>query len=135
MVGETEALIGLLVATAVVALVLLVASAAAFGRIFADLEYQYAAGLNGVRRIQSRVNLRTHGNRIMLALFALFTAVLALMDVTLIWRTWAGRLLFLLVLLVYAASSVLDWRAERRQVAILLRERGEARSQAQEDAP
>ena len=68
MVSETEALIGLLVATAVVALVLLVASSAAFGRIFADLEYQYAAGLNGVRRIQSRVNLRTHGNRILLAL-------------------------------------------------------------------
>ena len=113
----------LLLLTTMLGVMLVVASSAAFGRILADLEYQYEAGLNGVRRIQSRINLRTHGNRILLGLLALVSGVLALSDVPDFWRIWVVRALFVFVLAGYTVSSILDWLDERKQVRILLRER------------
>ena len=127
---EDTALFALLLASVALGVLLLLTSGAAFGRILADLEYQYAAGLNGVRRIQSWVNLRTHGNRIILGLFALTTGVLALTDSTLLWRTWTARALFLVVLVGYTVSSVLDWIDQRRQVRILLKEHPESPAMA-----
>lgn len=113
----------LLLLTTMLGVLLVLVSSAAFGRIMADLEYQYAAGLNGVRRIQSWVNLRTHGNRVFLGLLALTTGVLAFTDVPDFWRVWVTRALFVGVLISYTVSSILDWRDERRQVRMLLRER------------
>ena len=104
-------------------IVLVLASGAAFGRILADLEYQLAAGLNGVRRIQSKVNLRTHGNRIMLGVFALGVGIMGLTSLSLVWQNWISGILFLGVLTIFCASSMLDWLAERRQVGLLIRER------------
>lgn len=121
--ADAVALQALLIAATVLGVLLMLTSGAAFGRILADLEYQVAAGLNGVRRTQSHINLRTHGNRIGLGLFALITSILTFANVDLIWRTWIGRMLFLLVLLSYTISSILDWVDERRQVRLLLRER------------
>jgi hypothetical protein len=122
-VGEAGGLLALLIATVALSVLLVLISTATVGRILADLEYQYATGLDGVRRIQSYVNLRTHGNRVWLGLFALTVSILSLTDVSLLWRTWVGRLMFLAVLTSYAVSSCLDWRAERQQVRLLLRER------------
>lgn len=120
---DAAALLGLLIAATVLGVLLMLTSGAAFGRILADLEYQVAAGLNGVRRIQSHINLRTHGNRIGLGLFVLTTSMLTFADVDLTWRTWISRVLFLLVLASYTLSSILDWLDERSQVRLLLRER------------
>lgn len=117
------ALFGLLLATIGLSLVLALTSMAAFGRILADLEYQHLAGLNGVRRIQSHVNLRTHGNRVLLGLVFLVLSVFVLIDMPDLWRTWAARVLLVLLLVAFAASSLVDWRAERQQVALLLKER------------
>ena len=119
---DSEAMTAVLSLTVALSLALMIASSAAFGRILADLEYQYAAGLNGVRRIQSWVNLRTHGNRVLLAVFALVVAALGLIGVDGVLRAWVLRLLFVLVLLTYTASSILDWIAERKQVRLLLTE-------------
>lgn len=118
-----EVLLGLLLATLGLSMALVLVSSAAFGRILADLEYQHLAGLNGVRRIQSAVNLRTHGNRVLLGLVFLVLAVLVLMDVQEIWRVWTSRLLLVTMLLAFAASSVCDWLDERRCVRLLLTER------------
>ena len=120
---DDPVLFGLLILTTVLGVLLVLASSAAFGRILADLEYQYAAGLNGVRRIQSWVNLRTHGNRVGLGLLSLISGVLVFSDVPDIWRLWVTRSLFVGVLLSYTVSSLLDWRDERRQVRLLLQER------------
>lgn len=130
---EADVLPALLIASITLGVLLLLVSGAAFGRILADIEYQYAAGINGVRRIQSRVNLRTHGNRILLGLFALVTGILGLTDLTIVWRTWVGRVLFLLLLMIFALASVVDWLDERSQVRYLLKERADA--QSSEGAP
>lgn len=122
----------LLIVVGLLSVVLILASMATLGRKMADLEYQIAAGLNGVRRIQSWINARTHANRVFLGLTFLTTSVLAVSDLPLYWRTWVGRVLFILVLLGYTVSSVMDWLDERRQVHLLLEE---ARSQASGDLP
>ncbi len=119
---EGALLFGLLLLTLGLSLILVLTSAAAFGRILSDIEYQHLAEINGVRRIQSFVNLRMHGNRVLLGLVFGTLAVMALIDMPELWRIWAGRVLLVLLLVAYAASSVFDWFAERRQVAILMRE-------------
>lgn len=120
---DPEAVFWPAVATIALGLLLVLISGAAFGRILADLEYQLAAGVNGVRRIQSRVNLRTHGNRVMIGVFALTIGIMGLTALSIVWQNWIAGVLFLVVLAVYCSSSVLDWLAERRQVHILLNER------------
>ena len=121
-VTEETLLFCLLLLTLGLSLLVLLTSAAAFGRVLADLEYQHLANLNGVRRIQSHVNLRTHGNRVLLALVFGTLAVLALIEMPDLWRIWAGRVLLVMLLAAYAASSILDWLAERKQVRLLLEE-------------
>ena len=120
----------LLILTTVLGVLLILASSAAFGRILADLEYQHDAGLNGVRRIQSRINLRTHGNRVLLGLLALITGVLVMTDAPELWRLWVTRALFVMVLAGYTTSSILDWLDERKQVRLLLKERDRERGPA-----
>jgi hypothetical protein len=113
-------LFGLLLAMAVAAAVLFLSAALMLGRKLDHLGYQLAAGINGVRRIQSQVNIRTHANRVALAAVALNCAVLVLVDVHPWWRTLVTLTLTTAVLIGYAASSVLDWRDEDRQMRMLL---------------
>ncbi len=120
---DPENVLWLAVGTIIGGVVLLVASSFAFGRIAADLEYQLVAGLNGVRRIQSLVNLRTHGNRIMLGVFGLAIGIMGLTNLSITWQNWIAGVLFLGVLAVYCVSSALDWVSERRQVRLLIKER------------
>jgi hypothetical protein len=112
----------LLVAVGALSLTLILAATATLGRKLADLEYQRVTGINGVRRLQAWINARTHANRVFLGLTFLTTSVLAISDVPPLWRTWIGRVLFILVLLAYTVSSVLDWLDERRQVKLILAE-------------
>jgi hypothetical protein len=122
---DDPALFWMLVGSLVLSVLLLFASGMTLGRKLADLEYQYAAGINGIRRIQSWVNIRTHGNRVILALAFLFIAMLSLTDAPVFWRIWVSRALLILVLANYTLSSILDWIDDRRQVALLLAEQRE----------
>lgn len=124
---DDDVLFWLLVGTVAVSLLLVMASTATLGRKLADIEYQYETGLNGVRRIQSWINVRMHANRILLGLAFLVTSILTLANAPDPVRIWVGRVLLLGVLLSYTVSSILDWRDERRQVRMLLRDEGAAR--------
>jgi hypothetical protein len=110
-------------ASVILSILVLIGSSLAFGRILADLEYQHTAGLNGVRRIQSHVSLRTHAKRMLLGLFGLVRGIMGLMTVDLLVQYWVAGILFLILLVVFAISSVLDWFAERDSVRILFLER------------
>jgi hypothetical protein len=121
---DDPVLFWMLVGTLILSVLLLLASSLTLGRKLADLEYQIAAGINGIRRIQSWVNIRTHANRVFLALAFLIVALLSLTDVPGFWRTWVDRVLLILVLANYTLSSILDWIDDRRQVALLLAEQG-----------
>lgn len=112
----------LAVAMAASAITLLMSSALMLGRKLADLGYQRAAGLNGVRRIQSHINIRTHANRVALGLAFLIVAFLVVFGLDPWWRTLVTRVLVIAVLGNYTASSLLDWLDEDRQMRLLLRD-------------
>lgn len=124
---DDPVLVGLLAAIIGMALLLLLFSTATLGRKLSDIEYQRAAGTNGVSRIQSIINARTHANRVFLALTFLVVSVLGFVDFPPVVESWVARTLFLLMLGSYTVASVLDWIDERAQVRLLLRERYEAR--------
>lgn len=115
-----DALNIMFVVSLILSSVLVLISTAAFGRQLSDLDYQLAAKLNGIRRTQSWINLRIHFNRIAFALAFTTTSILGLFDIEYIIRTWVGRSLFLLVLIGYVFSSILDWRGERKQLKALV---------------
>lgn len=115
-------LVGLLAAIIFMSLLLFMFAAAMLGRKLSDIEYQRAAGTNGVSRIQSIINARTHANRLFLAFTFLVVSVFGFVDFPPVIETWVARVLFLLMLGVYTVSSVIDWLDERRQVRLLLTE-------------
>lgn len=123
---DDPVLVGLLVAIIVMAMLLLLFSAATLGRKLSDIEYQRAAGVNGVDRIQAVINARTHANRVFLALTFLIVSIFGFVDFPPAIETWVARVLFLLMLGFYTASSMLDWIDERRQVRLLLKEKQES---------
>lgn len=99
---------------------LFIISLMAVGKHVADLQYQVAANLNGIRWIQSWINLRTHANRVAFAFAFTLTSVLGIFDVEYITRSWIGRVVFLIVLVAFLLSAILDWFAENRQLKILM---------------
>jgi hypothetical protein len=105
------------------ALLLLLFSSATVGRKLSDIEYQRAAGVNGVDRIQAIINARTHANRVFLALTFLIVSILGFVDLPPEIKIWVARVLFLSMLGFYTTTSVLDWIDERRQVRLLLKEK------------
>lgn len=121
-------LVGLLAAIIGMSLLLLLFSAATLGRKLSDIEYQKAAGINGIDRIQAVINARTHANRVFLGLTFLIVSILGFVDFSPVIETWVARVLFLLMLGFYTASSVLDWLDERSQMRLLLKEKQGAAS-------
>jgi hypothetical protein len=118
---DSESLFDLIRAlTIVLAALLVLSSTAALGRQLADLEYQTSAKLNGIRWIQSWVNLRIHTNRILLGLTFVLTSILGLIDVPIDYRLWVSGILIVLLLTSYVVCAFLDWMAERKQVDILI---------------
>lgn len=107
-------------ASIVIAIMLILASTITIGRYLADVEYQKAAKLNGVRWIQAVINLRTQANRVLLALVVLTTSIFGLLDLDLTFRIWINRTALIIVLLAFFVSSLADWFAERRQLQILM---------------
>jgi hypothetical protein len=105
----------------VLSILLLFVSTAILGRQVGDLEYQIAAKTNGIRRTQSWVNIRTHSNRIVMAIAFLATAIIGLADLFYPYGPWIGRSLFILVIIVFTISSIMDWIAENKQVSMLMK--------------
>lgn len=122
--GEETILDTLLWAAILVSVVLGFLSTAALGRQYADLEYQREINLNGIRKIQSWVNMRIHSNRIALAVSYTITSIISIVDYNIVGRMWISRVLFLTILLAFTASALLDWLAERRQVKIIVNDPG-----------
>lgn len=115
-------LVGLLAAIIFMALLLLLFASATLGRKLSDIEYQKVAGINGILRIQAIINARTHANRVFLALTFLIVSTFGFVDFPPVIETWIARVLFLSMLAVYTASSILDWRDDRRQVRLQVAE-------------
>lgn len=116
----------LLMVSMVLSVMLIIVSTAALGRKLADLEYQELAGLDGVRKIQSWINVRMQANRIFLGLTFIVFSSLLLAGAPEGLRTWAFRIMFALLLAGFVVSALLDWRAERHQLQILMREQPSA---------
>jgi hypothetical protein len=105
----------------VLSMPLLAISLMAVGKHVDALQYQAAKKLNGIRWIQSWTNLRIHFNRVIFAAVFLYTSVLGVINADIIFRTWAGRVGFIFVLLIFLISSVYDWIAEQKQLQILFK--------------
>jgi uncharacterized membrane protein YcjF (UPF0283 family) len=114
--AEAEWLDLLLGVVIVASLLLILLSGASVGRKATDLEYQYAAGINGIRRIQSWMNIRTHTNRVLFGLAFMFSSIIGLTDLWTLQRPWIGRMIFLFVLLAFLYSAIRDWLADRKMV-------------------
>lgn len=103
------------------ALPLMIISLMALGKHFSDLLYQRAKGLNGIRWIQSFINIRIHSNRVFFAFAFFTTSILNLAEVDPVIRAWIGVLLFLGVLTSFLISAIMDWFAEAKQLEELLK--------------
>lgn len=100
---------------------LVVASSATLGRKLADIEYQRAARINGVLRIQAYINARTHGNRVYMGVVFLTSSILSLLPTDPEWRLSVTRVLLLSMLGSYTVASILDWIDEHRIMQLQLR--------------
>lgn len=115
------------VITILCSLVLVVIAAGMLGRDLADLEYQVAAGVNGIRRLQASINKRTHMNRILLGFVFILTSMISLTDLAPIWLVWVNRLSYLGLIMSFSASSVRDWYDEKKQMVYLVEEEKRAK--------
>lgn len=117
---DNETVLELLLWISVVfSLPLLIISTMAVGKQTADLQYQLVKKVNGIRGIQSWVNLRTHINRVLFAGVLFISSVLVLIDAPIFIRTWAARAGLIFVLVIFTISAILDWIAGIRQLRIL----------------
>jgi hypothetical protein len=105
----------------IIAIVLLFFSLMAVGRHWANLHYQRAARINGIRWIQSWTNLRIHGNRALFASVYIFIGLLGFLKVPDEILIPTASFFFLIVLLSCLVSSIMDWQSENIQLHILLR--------------
>lgn len=120
MINEELTLLALNVIAIIMSLILSIVSAFSVGRHLGDIEYQRVARLNGIRLIQSWVNIRIHTNRFILAVTYGLTSLMIFLNVDLFLRTWISRILFIVVLIIFTVSSILDWMAERKQIVALM---------------
>lgn len=127
MTAEEYGLLSLLIFLLTAGAILALASGMTLGRKLADLSYQRATGINGINRVQSVINIRTHANRIQLGLLFVIVSVLSLLEVSPVIQAWVARVLFSWVLICYAASSLLDWRDDDRIMRMQLTEQAAAR--------
>jgi len=110
----------LLVVSIVLALLVTLFAMAALGRKIADLELQIARGIEGVPRIQSEIVIRSQLGDALFGLVFLVINIMLLAAAPLEWRQWTFRLLWTALLLLILAHKVMDYRAERRQVRLLV---------------
>lgn len=102
--------------------VLLGATLMSLGNVLNDIVYQRARRINGIRKIQSHVNLRTDVNRVVLATVLGTISILGIMYPNdILYVFYISRLLLLGALLMFMISSLLDIFAETKQLEILLR--------------
>lgn len=99
---------------------LMMMAMAMVGRKVTDLEYQIAAELDGVRRIQAVVNIRTHTLRVLLGLAFAVAGMMTLANAPSFWSSLVSGVLLVGVLSGYMVAAVLDWLDDQKQVRILL---------------
>lgn len=95
-------------------------STAALGSQYSDLQYQIEANINGIRQIQSKINIRINFNRMLVALVFAGASIIILADANIYLRGWIVRLGFLSILVAFTVSSVLDWTAHKKQIKYLM---------------
>ncbi len=118
---ESEVLLDFIrIVTIIMSSVLMLVATASIGRKVADMEYQKDAGLNGVRWIQSWINLRLNVNRAVLGFAFLLVSTMSLMDMPIIVRQLVGTILFLVLLFMFTISGVIDWFAEKKQIKLIM---------------
>ena len=102
---------------------LILVAAATLGRKLADYEFQVVSGINGVRRIQAYINMRSNVKPDLFSVWCIsLTTTLALTDLDIVYRTYISRFLFILLLALYTRSAVIDWFDERKQMRLLVLE-------------
>lgn len=119
-----DLLVVMLVITLIASIVLAMIGSMSIGRKVVDLEYQKARKLNGIRTIQTWINLRVQLGRVLLAVAFATTALMSLIDAPLLLRMWVGRGLFIVVIIAFAISAIQDWLDERKQMYIIIDEEG-----------
>jgi hypothetical protein len=101
---------------------LLIVSAATCGRHKSDLEYQKLVGDTGtIRNIEAQTGIRTHANRIILAIVVTILALLLIAEVVVVYRLMFSWSLVTITMISFTVSSVMDWIAEYRKMKIYLR--------------
>jgi 4-hydroxybenzoate polyprenyltransferase len=118
------------VLTIVLSFVFCLMASVMLGRDLSDLEYQRAAGINGIRRIQGHINKRTHANRVILGVSFMTAGMLSLSDVNAVLVLWMTRLIFIAMLISYTWACVQDWFDEKRQMEYLVEEEARAKQLA-----
>lgn len=114
----------ILIISVVCAIILFSVSMATLGRQISDLEYQVAVNINGIRRLQSWINIRIQACYIFMAFVFITTSLLGLAGASLEVRLWVNRSLYLVLLGLFMFNTILAWMAEQRQVQLLIGESG-----------
>lgn len=122
LVVEDVILTSLLYITLFFAFGLLVTSAATAVRKLIDLEYQKFAGLDGIRKIQSHINILTQINSFALGLMFIIITGLLLGDAPMWVRTWVNRFMFAVLMGSFFGSSIFYWRSEKKQLKLSMQE-------------
>jgi hypothetical protein len=105
---------------------LVIFSSATIGRKLADRDVLDIRGINGVRRIEITIKIRTQANRLLLGLVFGLIAILILVDAPPEWRAWSSRLGIMIMLASFTFASIQDWRDDREQLRLVMKEELEA---------
>lgn len=118
---ETYILNVLFVAVLLMSIILIIVSAASLGKQLGDAEYQQAMGLNGIRRLQSNINIRKHVTRLYLGFVFCIVGFIAFTATDLITRMWISRILFATMLAMFTYTCIFDWYDEYKQLKIIMK--------------
>jgi hypothetical protein len=105
----------------VAAILLIIVSLASLGKQLGDVEYQKAMGINGIRRLQSNINIRKHVGRALLGFVFFSISFITFTDLPIMLRMWVSRLELLILLMYMAYACVADWIGEYKQLQILIK--------------
>jgi hypothetical protein len=114
--------IALMVIWMLLSVTLVVFSSGAAGRKLADIDVMRLRGVNGVRAIAARVQLRTQINRIALGIAFGLLGLLVIAAVDPIVVRYVARVGLVGILTMFAVSSVIDWRDDREQLRLVINE-------------
>jgi hypothetical protein len=122
MIEEATIIHFLVFTNIILACALSIISAATCGRHKSDLEYQKLVGdIGTIRNIEAQTGIRTHANRIVLAIVITILALLVITNVVINYRIIISWTLLTVTMVTFTTSSIMDWIAEYRKMKIYLR--------------